>query len=71
MDLTAAQLKQAWQRQEVVCITAIEDGVRFVFAKGEADGQLVDRYGRRRRSASHHLAWKWIDQLKGNEPDPY
>ena len=71
MDLTAAQLKQAWLRQEVVCITAIEDGVRFVFAKGEADGHLVDRHGRRRTFGSHHLAWKWIDILKGNEPDPY
>jgi hypothetical protein len=71
MDLTGAQLKKAWQHQEVICITAIEDGVRFVFAKGEADGQLVDRHGRRRCFASQHLAWKWIDTLKGNEPDPF
>lgn len=70
-DLTAAQLKRAWQRQEVVCITAIEDAVRFVYAKGDADGYLIDGNRQIRYFGSNHLAWKWIDKLKGNEPDPY
>lgn len=70
-NLTASQLKRAWYRQDVVCITAIEHHVAFVYAKGEADGVLVDSKGQMRLFESDHLAWKFIDVLKGNEPDPY
>lgn len=70
-DLTTAQLKKAWLRGEVVGVVAIEDAVRFVFAKGDADGYLLNNHGQIRRFPTHNQAWKWIDKLKGNEPDPY
>lgn len=71
MDLTRTQLKKAWDSGRVICITAIENHVRFVYAKGDADGYLIDGKGQIRYFDSNHLAWKFVDELKGNEPAPY
>ena len=67
---------EKWSRSQVEseldnALTAIEDAVRFVYAKGDADGYLIDGNRQIRYFGSNHLAWKWIDKLKGNEPDPY
>ena len=70
-DLTRAQLKKAWERGDVDCIVAIETTVRFTYAKDAGDGYLLNSIGQVRYFDSNHLAWKFIDILKGNEPDPY
>ena len=67
----AVRLREDSRRGRLSSGRADTDAVRFVFAQGDADGYLLNSHGQIRRFPTHHQAWKWIDNLKGNEPDPY